>query len=82
MIVLLTPNAQREAEGLPLTMRARLDDIIVRLQRWPDVSGCKPLTGEWKGHQRIRMGDWRVIFHVVTPSVIVIRIAHRSKVYE
>jgi len=28
------------------------------------------------------MGDWRVIFHVVTPSVIVIRIAHRSKVYE
>jgi mRNA interferase RelE/StbE len=82
MIVLLTPDAQREADGLPLAMRARLQDVIARLQRWPDVSGCKPLTGEWKGHQRIRMGDWRVIFQIVTPSVIVVRIAHRSKVYE
>lgn len=63
-------------------MRARLEDVITRLQRWPDVSGCKALTGEWKGYQRIRMGDWRVIFQIITPSVIVVRIAHRSKVYE
>lgn len=82
MLVLLTPDAQREALDLPPTMRARLEAVIERLQRWPDVSGCKPLAGEWQGHQRIRMGDWRVIFHVVTPSVIVVRIAHRSKVYE
>jgi mRNA interferase RelE/StbE len=82
MLVLLAPDAQREADELPLTMRARLGDVISRLERWPHVSGCKPLTGEWKGHYRIRMGDWRVIFHVVTPTLIVVRIAHRSKVYE
>jgi mRNA interferase RelE/StbE len=82
MIVLLTPEAQRDARELPTAMRARLEGIIERLQRWPDVSGSKALVGEWKGYLRIRMGDWRVIFHVATPSVIVVRIAHRSKVYE
>jgi mRNA-degrading endonuclease RelE of RelBE toxin-antitoxin system len=82
MVVLLTPDAQRDADGLPLTMRVRLADVLARLERWPHVSGHKALTGEWKGHSRIRMGDWRVIFQVVTPAVIVVRIAHRSKVYE
>jgi mRNA-degrading endonuclease RelE of RelBE toxin-antitoxin system len=82
MIVLLTPDAQRQAHELPLAMRARLQDVITRLERWPDVSGCKPMTHDWKGHYRVRMGDWRVIFQVVAPSVIVVRIAHRSKVYE
>lgn len=82
MVVYLTREAQHEADHLPLTMRARLDDIITRLERWPSVSGCKPLTGEWQGHYRIRMGDWRVILQIVAPTVIVVRIAHRSKVYE
>jgi mRNA-degrading endonuclease RelE of RelBE toxin-antitoxin system len=28
------------------------------------------------------MGDWRVIFKIVRPDLIVVRIAHRSTVYE
>jgi len=28
------------------------------------------------------MGEWRVIFKVVKPDLIVVRIAHRSTVYE
>jgi mRNA-degrading endonuclease RelE of RelBE toxin-antitoxin system len=81
-VVYLTPEAQREADDLPFTMQARLDDILTRLERWPSVSGYKALTGRWRGHYRIRMGDWRVIFQVVAPTVIVVRIAHRPKVYE
>ena len=82
MRVLLAPEAQVEAAGLPLTMRVRLDAVITRLASWPSVSGAKPLRGEWRGHYRIRMGDWRVIFKVVTPDLIIVRIAHRSTVYE
>lgn len=82
MVVLLTPDAQREVDALPLTMRVRLEAIIARLERWPNVSGHKALTGAKRGQYRIRMGDWRVIFKVVTPAIIVVRIAHRSKVYE
>lgn len=82
MRVLLAAEAQADVVRLPLTMRVRLDSVITRLQAWPSVSGAKPLRGEWKGHYRIRMGDWRVIFKVVKPDLIVVRIAHRSTVYE
>jgi mRNA interferase RelE/StbE len=82
MRVVLAPEAQVDVSKLPLTMRARLEGVITRLEAWPNVSGAKPLRGEWKGHQRIRMGDWRVIFKVIMPDVLVVRIAHRSTVYE
>jgi mRNA interferase RelE/StbE len=80
--VLLGPEAQHELDSLPIVIRARVLQVFVRLERWPAVSGAKPLSGEWKGHFRIRTGDWRVIFRVLSPRVIVVRIKHRSEVYE
>ena len=82
MRVVIAPEAQDDVASLPLTIRARLDAVITRLEQWPDVSGAKPLRKEWKGHHRIRLGDWRVIFRVVRPDLIVVRVAHRSIVYE
>ena len=46
------------------------------------MSGTKALRGEWAGHYRIRTGDWRVIFRPVSPDVIIVRIKHRSEVYD
>ena len=80
--VLLTPEGQGEFDALPLTIQARVRDVFVRLEQWPNVSGAKPLSYDWRGHFRIRVGDWRVIFRVVAPDVVVVRIMHRSKVYE
>ncbi|MBI4702180.1 MAG: type II toxin-antitoxin system RelE/ParE family toxin [Deltaproteobacteria bacterium] len=80
--VLLAPEGQADFEALPPVIKARVLRIVERLQRWPEVSGAKPLRGRWTGHYRIRTGDWRVIFRVVAPDLIVVRIQHRSKVYE
>jgi mRNA interferase RelE/StbE len=80
--VLLTPDAQAEFDALPATIRARVLRILQRLAAWPAVSGANALSGDWAGHYRIRTGDWRVIFRVVSPQVIVVRIKHRSEVYE
>jgi mRNA-degrading endonuclease RelE of RelBE toxin-antitoxin system len=63
-------------------MRVRLDAVITCLKAWPNLSGAKPLRGIWKDHYRIRMGDWRVIFKIVRPTILVVRVAHRSTVYE
>lgn len=82
MRVLLAPEAQDELRDLPIVIQARVLDVFERLSKWPDVSGAKPLRHEWKGHFRIRVGDWRVIFRHVVPDVIVVRIMHRSRVYE
>ncbi len=82
MRVLLSPDGQGDFDALPATIQARVIGIIDRLSEWPSVSGAKPLRGEWRGHYRIRTGDWRIIFRVIAPDVIVVRIMHRSKVYE
>jgi mRNA-degrading endonuclease RelE of RelBE toxin-antitoxin system len=77
----LTPEAQSNFDSLPVTLRIRVDSILHRLAHWPEVSGAKPMRGTLKGHYRIRTGDWRVLF-TVSENVIVVRIAHRSTIYE
>jgi mRNA-degrading endonuclease RelE of RelBE toxin-antitoxin system len=80
--VRFTAEASAEFESLPVTIKARVLAVLERLKHWPDVSGAKPLRGEWAGHYRIRTGDWRIIIRPVSPELIVVRIKHRSEVYE
>ncbi len=80
--VRLTDEASKELAALPTVIKARLLAVVERLQAWPNVSGAKPLQHEWAGHYRIRTGDWRVIFRPVSPELIVVRIKHRSEVYD
>jgi mRNA-degrading endonuclease RelE of RelBE toxin-antitoxin system len=82
MTVVMTKEPAKEFERLPTTIKVRVLDIFVRLQAWPDVSGAKPLRHGLAGHYRLRTGDWRVMFRVVAPNVIVVSIEHRSRVYE
>jgi mRNA-degrading endonuclease RelE of RelBE toxin-antitoxin system len=57
-VVLVTPEAQKQFDGLPVVMQTRVEKIYQRLERWPEVSGAKPLAGGLSGHYRIRTGDY------------------------
>jgi len=78
----LTPSAAREVVGLPLTIRARVLHVIERLERWPAVSGAKPLRGKLAGHYRIRTGDYRILFRVEGERIVIERAGHRDRFYE
>ncbi len=80
--VLLTSEGQEDFDRLPRSMRTRVAAVFERLTGWPTVSGAKALRHEWKGHYRIRVGDWRVIFQIIKPDILIVRIKHRSEVYE
>lgn len=67
---------------VPSNMLGRIMKAVERLDRWPNVSGAKALTGNWAGHHRIRVGDWRIVFRVRGFDVIVVAIAHRKEVYD
>ena len=75
-------EAVEQLAGLPNVVLARLENIVRRLQNWPDVSGAKPLRGDLAGHYRIRTGDYRVQFRVVGDEVLIERIGHRDGFYE
>jgi len=83
MEVMLTEAAREELFQLPRSIQTRVEKVLVRLGQWPEVSGSKWLTGDWKGRARIRTGDYRVIFHPDEAGnrIIVDRIAHRRDVY-
>jgi mRNA-degrading endonuclease RelE of RelBE toxin-antitoxin system len=81
-IVLLTPAAQQQADALPRAVRARIDGLLLRLERWPDVSGAKPLRGELANRWRMRTGDYRVQFRVEGGTVVVEKVGHRDGFYD
>ena len=80
--VTITPGAAEQLDGLPLSIRARMARVFQRLERWPEVSGAKPLRGALAGSYRIRTGDYRVQFRVSGDTVLVDRVGHRGGFYD
>lgn len=80
--VLITAEAQQQFSELPKAVRARIEKLFARLERWPDVSGAKPLRGTLTGRYRMRSGDYRVQFQVAEDVVTVEKIGHRDGFYE
>jgi mRNA interferase RelE/StbE len=40
------------------------------------------LTGQFRGLYKYRVGDWRVIYAILSDSILILRIRHRSVVYQ
>ena len=80
--VRMTPEARRQFDDLPLTIRVRVQGIFERLAKWPNVSGARPLRGDLSGQCRVRTGDYRVLFTPRGDDVIVTKIAHRHRFYD
>lgn len=76
-----TPEALAQAMELREPIYSRVMAVVERLENWPAVSGAKPLRHGLSGHYRIRTGDYRVQFRVVSGTVIVERIGHRDGFY-
>jgi mRNA-degrading endonuclease RelE of RelBE toxin-antitoxin system len=45
------------------------------------IGDIKALAGEWQGHFRLRVGDYRVIFTIAPDEITIVRVRHRSEVY-
>jgi mRNA-degrading endonuclease RelE of RelBE toxin-antitoxin system len=84
MALTLTPAATRAFLAMPKKereqLRARLVAIAaVPTERHPSVTA---MQGAPAGRFRVRQGDWRAVFMIDGADVVVIRIGHRSEVYE
>jgi mRNA interferase RelE/StbE len=77
-------DVRQQIQKLPGVIQIRMNDVLMRVARWPNVSGVKPLRGKLKGVYRIRTGDYRLLFSVeLTAKIIrVRRVANRRDVYE
>ena len=82
MPVTLTAEARDQLAKLPASIIARVDAIVTRLERWPNVSGAKSLKGDLAGYCRIRTGDYRVMFRVEPNQIVITQIGKRDRFYD
>jgi mRNA interferase RelE/StbE len=79
----LTSSSEKELQGLPKKVIARIIPRLENLVLIPRPPGYKKLKGgdnEW----RIRVGEYRVVYVIddAARTVDVTRIAHRRDVYQ
>lgn len=74
-------RAENELGRVPAGIRTRLVAAIDGLASQPFTGS--PLRGPWKGFRRVRIGDYRVVYRVVTEQseVQIIHVRHRRDVY-
>lgn len=82
MEVFITAEALQQYASLPRTIQARVLRLVERLEKFPAVSGAKPLSGRLAGRFRLRTGDYRVQFRVEKNAVIVEQMGHRDGFYD
>ncbi len=76
-------SARRELEALPTSVIRRILLKIEALATNPRPAGCRKLVGE-KDLWRIRIGDYRVIYHVLDKehTVDIVAVRNRREAYE
>jgi mRNA-degrading endonuclease RelE of RelBE toxin-antitoxin system len=80
--LILLYDAAMQLGELPKPIKARMVELLVRLAKWPAVSGAKPLSGKLAGHYRLRTGDYRMQFRVEADRVCVEQVGHRDGFYD
>ncbi len=74
-------RAVKEARRLPKADRSRVYEAIAELTEDP-LRGL-PMSGEWRGLRRLRVGVYRVLYAFDGRELLisVIRIGHRRGIY-
>jgi mRNA interferase RelE/StbE len=80
--VILSPGALREYRKLSRQTKGRIRQALAELQKDPWARPYKKLKGY--PFYRIRVGDWRVVYHVDEDAreIHVVKIEKRKRVYK
>jgi mRNA-degrading endonuclease RelE of RelBE toxin-antitoxin system len=70
--------------SLPSAMRSRIRAAIEQRLMVDPISYGKPLRYSLRGHRRLRVGDWHIVYRVDMGQrlVFVVAIDHRKDVYD
>lgn len=74
----------QDIPALPSTMRLRIKKAIEERLETDPIAFGKPLQRSLKGHRRLRVGDYRVVYRIDHKmwTVVIVIIKHRKEVYD
>ncbi len=81
MEVRWTRGALGDLEGLDHRVAERVVKRVSWLSRSFGRVVPEPLSGEFKGTFKLRVGDWRVVYTVEEDVIVIRTVAHRSEIY-
>lgn len=79
--ILLSPQSDRFLKKLDESTGKRIKDKLRALSNNPELG--KPLVGRLAGLWSLRIGDYRAIYQIRRPEllILVLKIGHRKNVY-
>jgi len=75
-------QAKKYFDKLDINTKERMEDGIKGLLEEPPVGNIKELKGEFKGLNRLQIGDFRIIYFVDGKSIKITNILPRGDVYK
>ena len=72
----------KDIKNIPTNVRKTIKSAIETRIMIDPFSYGKPLRYSWKGHRRIRVGDYRIIYKIIEEKkeILIIAIKHRKEV--
>ena len=78
------PGVAKDLKDLDKDVRQRILNKIRWLLEHAEEIQHKPLTAQWKGMYRLRVGDYRVVYEVDRErgQIIIYAVGHRREIYK
>lgn len=76
-----THRAIKDIDTLDTSVKQRIGKTLQRYEQNP-LAHAEPLKQSELGSYRFRIGDYRVVFDLEGPEIIVLRVWHRRDIYK
>jgi mRNA interferase RelE/StbE len=78
------PEAERQLAALDRAVARRIAKRLRWLAQYASRFAHRPLRSQLAGLNKLRVGDWRVLYRVLDEEqiVLIFRIGHRRDVYD
>ncbi len=80
--LLYHPAVLKDLRKIPSNTKPKICEAIERKLIEDPISFGKPLRQSLKGHRKLRVSDWRVVYRIEKNNIIILKIGHRREVYE
>lgn len=81
MQIEIRKSAIKDLQKINEPFKGRLHEKILSLKDFPNVSNIKKLT-DFEPAYRLRVGDYRVLFDVISDTIFIGRILYRQEGYK
>lgn len=82
--IVFKPSAQKQMNGLNKVTQQRLAKKLQFFISQPDPLdyAVKMADSGLDGQYRFRIGDYRIIFDLVYPKIVILKVQHRRDIYK